>query len=250
MTTLQLLNKMLRGLRQFDLILADSETSITDDYLQMMLQFLNEAKEEIEESGWPWYALRKNVTVTVVAAQIEYTLSIASDADVDTNDRTRLLYDNVSYEGPTEGFYMSNSSEPQVFETSTSSEYRLREVSVEQMERWHLTDNDEVGKPVYFSLYNNGTYQQMKLHPTPDAAYTLKVRAYVPQDELLATDITTALSIPDRPTWTKALFKANEERGAELGKPGSSLWTTYLDAHGAATAAEMSLADQTVFLDR
>jgi hypothetical protein len=73
---------------------------------------------------------------------------------------------------------------------------------------------------------------------------------YIPQAELSESDLTTVLSIPNRPVWTKALFKANEERGSELGKEGSSLHVAYLDAHGAAVANEQTPADSTVFLDK
>ena len=67
-TTRVLMNKVLRGIRQFSLIIGSSTTSTTDDYLLMILQFVNEAKEEIEEAGWPWQALRKTVTVTIAAS--------------------------------------------------------------------------------------------------------------------------------------------------------------------------------------
>lgn len=249
-TTLNLLNKVLRGLRQFDLILGDSETSVSDDYLLMLLQFINEAKEEIEEAAWPWYALRATHTVTLAASTVEYTLTAAGDSDTDTSDRSRLLYENVNVGGASEGFYMGHSSLPQVFNTTTTSEYRLREVPIEKMERWHLTDDNETGQPEYFSIYASSGNLMMKVHPTPDQAYTLSLRIYDPQDELASTDITTTLSIPSRPVYLKALWKANQERGAELGAPDSTLATAYHDAHGAAVAGEMTQADQTVYLDR
>ncbi len=90
----------------------------------------------------------------------------------------------------------------------------------------------------------------MKVYPTPDATYTLKARIYIPQDELASTDLTTVLSIPSRPVYMKALWKANAERGSELGAPDSSLWMAYLDAHGFAVANEQSPDDETVTLDR
>lgn len=250
-TTRSLMNKVLRGLRQFDQIIADDITEITDNYLLMQLQHLNEAKEELEDSGWPWYALRATVTVTLAAGTADYTLTSAGDADTDTNDRSRLLYENnVSHESPTEGFYETNASLPQVFNVTDSNEYRLRETPLEKMERWHFTDNDEQGKPTDFALYAATGNLKLKVYPTPDQAYTLKLRLYIPQAELADDDITTTLTIPERPVWMKALLKANQERGDELGREGSTLWTAYLDAHGAAVASEMTLADQTVFLDR
>ena len=249
-TTLQTLNKVLRGLRQFGLLIGSSDTAITDDYLKMILQFVNEAKEEIEESGHPWEALKSTVTVTLAQGTTEYDLTIAGDADVDTNNRSRLLYENTNDFGRREGFYQSMSSNPQVFDVTDSDEYRLREYTQEKIERLHFTDDDRQDPPLYFSMYVDANSVIMKLWPTPEKTRTLKVRMYIPQIELTDTDITTVITIPDRPIWTKALWKANQERGDELGAQGSTLHMAYLDAHGAAVGNEQSPADQTVFLER
>ena len=250
-TTLSLMNKVLRGLRQFGLLIDTGETATTDDYLLMILQFLNEAKEEIEESGWSWHALRQTVTLTLASSTVEYDIEIAGQADVDTNDRTRLLYENTNNGETATGFYSGHSSQPLVFNTTSSDEYRLREITIERMERLHFTDADETGQPQEFSLWSDGDSIKMKVWPIPDATYTLKLRMYIPQAELSSTTLTaTTLSVPQRPVWMLALFKANQERGEELGKEGSALHRAYLDAHGAAVGKEQTQADQTVFLDR
>lgn len=251
MTTLELINKVLRGLRQYGLLLEDGTSSTTDDYLLMLLQFINEAKEEIEESGHSWQALRQTVTVTLSSGTSSYDIESAGEADVDTNDRTRLLYENAAYNGTAyEGFYCSAQSRPMVFDVTTSSEVRLTEWTVERMEREHLTDNDETGQPRYFAIWSDGDSIKMKVHPTPDGTYTIKMRMYIPQAELTSTDLTTTLSIPSRPVWTKALWKANVERGDELGAPGGILERNYLDAHGSAVGKEQTPAEQTVYLER
>lgn len=249
MTTRELLNKVLRGLRQFSLIIDSGTTSTTDDYILMLLQFLNEAKEECEEVGWPWMALRQTVTVTLASGTTEYTLTSAGNADVDTNDRSQLLYENVTIHGREEAFRNSDRSLPMVFDTTDSSEERLREMTQEQMERYHFTDNNETGQPVYFALWHDGDSLKMKIWPTPDATYTIKMRVYIPQAELSSTDLTTELSIPSRPVWLKALLKANAERGEELGRPGGELERAFLDALGVATGREMTKMDSTVYLE-
>lgn len=248
--TRDLLNKVLRGLRQFSLIIPTGTNSTSDEFLQMLLQFANEAKEEVEESGWSWQALRATVTLTVTQGTIEYDLTSAGPADIDTSDRSRLLYENATIMGRSEGFYNSSSSLPMVFDVTTSSENRLHQLTQEQIERLHFQDNDEQGPPHSFAFYSDGDSKRIKLYPTPSANGTIKLRMYLPQDELVATDLTTVLKIPFRPVWTRALFKANEERGSELGKPGSSLALAMMDAQGAATGAEMTPADQTVNLER
>jgi len=250
-TTRNLMNQVLRGLRQYGLILGSGDTSTTDDYLLMILQFVNEAKEEVEEAGWSWQALRQTVTLTVVAGQTEYDLTIAADADVDTNDRSRLLYENVTMMGASEGFFDSTSSRPQIFDVTDSTEHRLVEWTQETVERKHFMDNDETQTILHaFAIYSDSDSVKLKLFPTPAANRTVKIRMYIPQAELSSSDLTTVLSIPQRPIWTLALMKANQERGEELGAPGSSLHLAYLDAHGAAVAKEQSPADQTVGLDR
>lgn len=247
-TTTDLVNKVLRGLRQFGLILDTSATSTTDDYLLMILQFVNEAKEEVEESGWSWRALRKTVTATIAAGTVEYDLTIAGAADIDTNDRTRLLYESVS---GSESFTQTTSSMPQAYDVTDSSEYRLTEITQERMERLHFTDDNETRDTIqYFAWYSDGDSIKIKVWPTPSEARTLKMRFYIPQAELASDALDTVLSIPTRPVWTLALFKANQERGDELGKEGSALHRAYLDAHGAATMTEMTPADQTVHLER
>ena len=248
--TRTLMNKVLRGIRQFGLIMDSGTTSTTDDYLLMILQFLNEAKEEVEESGWAWQALRTTVTLTLAASTVEYDLTIAGASDVDTNDRSRLLYENVQTGG--ESFYQSASARPQVFDVTDSDEFRLTEKTQEQIERMHFTDSDESqSRMQYFATWSDGDSIRIKVWPTPSEARTIKLRMYIPQAELASDSLeATTLSIPQRPVWTLALFKANQECGDELGKEGSAAHRAYLDAHGAAVGKEMTPADQTVFLER
>lgn len=249
MTTRDLLNKVLRGLRQFSLIIDSGTTSVTDHYLLMLLQFINEAKEEVEEVGWPWMALRQTVTVTLSAATTEYALTAAGPADVDTNDRSQLLYEQVTVDGGTESFRNSDGSLPQVWDVTGSAESRLKEVTQEHMERIHMTDNGETGAPVYFALWHDTANLKLKVWPTPDDTYTLKMRIFIPQAELSSSNIATVLSIPGRPIYLKALMKANQERGEELSSPIAGLERAYLDALGVATGREMSKADSTVYLE-
>ena len=248
-TTLTVLNKVLRGLRQYGLLIDAGTEVLTDDYLLMILQFVNEAKEEIEEGGWAWEALRSTVVITLAQGTQSYTLTSAGDADTDTNDRSRLLYENTQLQSV--GFRNSDSALPLMFDVTTSTEFRLREITVERFHRLKLTDDDEQGQPQYFAVQQQADNIQLHIWPTPDKVYTLNGRFFIPQIELSDQTITTTtLTIPHRPVWTRALFKANQERGEELGKEGSALHRAMLDAHAAAVGNEQSPADQTVFLER
>lgn len=249
MTTRELLNKVLRGLRQYSLLIDSGTTEVTDDYILMLLQLINEAKEECEEVGWPWQSLRITVTFQMDAGDRVRDLTISDGADVDTNDRSQLLYENVTMHGATESFRNSDRSMPQVFDVTDSSEERLIEISKERMERLHLTDADQTGQPVYFCIYPVSGALRFNVWPTPDANYTISARVYVPQSELTADSLDTELSIPARPVYLKALWKANVERGEELGRPGGELERSYLDALGNATGREMSKVDSTIYLE-
>jgi len=237
-STQDILNKVLVGLRQTQI----TETSTTDAYELLLLQFVNEAKEEIEES-WDWYALRSTLTVTLAASTAEYTLTSAGDADDDTTERTKLLYERS---GGGETSSRTFGSHPQVFDVTDSTEHRLREITQEAMERIHLTDDDDTGEPTYFAIYSDGTSQKIKVYPIPTKVRTLKLRILNPQAELASTSLTsTTLTVPYRPVWTRALFKANEERGSELARPGGSNEKAAQDALSVAISREQRQEDYT-----
>ena len=229
--TRDLINKVLVGLRQTQI--DSGTTSTTDAYELLVLQFVNEAKEEVEES-WDWQALRDAVTITLSQGTATYTLTTSGAASVDTNDRTRLMYDDTPV-----------GRLPQVFVTSETSEYRLKEISRERMQGLHLTDDDEQDQPEFFTIYSNGTSLNMQIYPVPDGAHTLTGRFVIPQDELSSTNLSTNLTVPERPVWTKALWKANEERGSELARPEGPNERAYRVALGNAIGREMTDDDIT-----
>lgn len=246
-TALDLLNKVLIGLRQDQI--PSGTTTTSDAYQLLVLQFINEAKEEIEES-WDWYALRDTVTVTLAQGTADYVLTAAADSDIDTNQRSKLLYEKSRTEstggiagGETTSRGFGN--QPQVFDVTSSAERRLSEVSHEQMERFHFTDDDEQREPRYFSLYSDGTSLRMKVFPTPEAARTIKMRVFNPQAELAADALDTTLLVPARPVWTKALWKANEERGSEASRPSGPLQNAFIDALSIAVSREQRFDDIT-----
>ena len=242
-TTQTLLNKVLVGLRQTQV----TSTSTTDAYELLLLQYLNEAKEEVEES-WDWQALRATITVTLAAATSEYTLTAAGDADVDTTERSRLLYERSPSVGGGESSSRTFGDTPQVFDVTDSAETRLTQIGVEQMERMHLTDNDEAADPTYFSMYSDGTSLKMKVWPTPTGVRTIKARIYNPQAELGSTLLdSTTLSVPARPVWTLALWKANQERGEEIARPGGFNDLAAGDALAVAISREQTANDITGF---
>jgi hypothetical protein len=240
-TTQSLLNKVLIGLRQTQI----TTTSTTDAYELLLLQYVNEAKEEVEEA-WDWEALRATVTVTGVASTSTYTVTAAGDADVTTTERSKLLYEAAADNGGRESSSRTFGDLPQVFDVTDASESRLIEVTPEKMERLHFTDDDLEQDPKYFTLYSDGTSLIFKVFPTPADARTFKLRIYNPQAELASTSLdSTTLTVPTRPVWTKALYKANEERGEEIARPNGPNHMAAQDALSVAIAREQTVADYT-----
>lgn len=242
-TCLDLMNKVLIALRQ-DTLTAGT-TSTDTKYGLLVHQLVNEAKEEVEES-WDWHSLRQTVTVTVAASQVTYTLTSAGDADVDTNYRTKLLYDK----GPSYGYSETSSrgfgNQPQVFDVTDAGEYRLNEISWERMERMHLTDSDETSDRLsYFALRNDGTSLIMKVWPTPSEARTIKMRMFIPEAEIASTALTTTITVPQRPVYMLAVWKANAERGEEISMPGGFNYDAYMAALSSAIAREQTDDDIT-----
>ena len=231
LTALQLLNKVRRGLRRD----VETSTSTTNSYNLLLLQFLNSAKEELEDT-WDWHALRQTVTLTVSAGTSDYALTAAGPADVDVTPRSRLLYEKPQIGGYTDEFQLETSTRmygslPQVFDVTDSTEYRLTELSPEQIERLHFTDSDETAQSTHFALYRDQDSLRLKLWPTPSGTRTWKLRFLIPQTDIPSTGMSSyQLNIDDRSVWTKALHVAAQERGEDVGRPLSALEREAQDA--------------------
>jgi len=247
-TAQTLLNNVLRGLRR-DIVATDSTTN---SYHMLLLQFLNVAKERLEEQ-WDWHALRTTVTLTVSAGTVEYALTSAGPADVDVGDRARLLYERPArssdeLSNTTESSDRVAGSLPQVFDVTDASEHRLIEISPEQMERLHFTDSDETAVPTHFSLSRDADNMTIKLYPTPSGSRTIKLRFVIPQEGIpsTATDL-FILSIPSRPVWLSALITAIEERGQEASRETGAIEREYQDALYLALDREKIASDYTSY---
>jgi len=241
-TTLDLLNKVLTGLRKPTL--GSENTEIPSQYHALLLQLLNRSKRKVE-AAWDWHALRNTVTVSLTSGTAEYDLTAAGAADMDVGPRSRLLYENPVYGGH-ESSLRIRGSRPQVFDVTDANEFRLREVTWEQIERLHFTDSDEQQRPQVFALRRTASNVQLKVWPTPGSSRTLKMRFVIPQDDLPADDLTTTLTIPaEDAVWLDALHMANAERGEELGAPNSALAEDAKAAMWEHIVAERTQADDT-----
>lgn len=186
MTFLQIINRILRKLREKQV------TTLTSEYTNFIGQLVNDAKEDIE-AAWDWKCLRTNITVTTVAGTQDYTLT-------GTNERSRLLYDKAT------GW-------PMAFNL-TEDGAQLYEVGLETIRR-DIAEVSDNQKPYRFAIVRSNSGLTMRIYPKPDAVYSLQVTCVVPQAEL--TSASTTLTIPWQPVYRQALAEATAERGTGLG---------------------------------
>ena len=244
-TTFDLLNKVLIGLRKSKL--DTGTTEITDPYHLLLLQYINIAKNEVE-GAWDWHQLRDTITVTTELGDDEYSLLATEQSNTDVPGNSRLLYVRLDTWGFSESTTKYAHSLPQVFDTTDGPpSRRLIEAGREQMHTFHEADNNQTGDPIFFSVRPSDDDTKLRLFPEPADVRTIQMRFVIPQAELAADDLTTALSVPAYPVWLKALYYANQERGEELGRPGSTLEAQAHEALALAIAAERTDVDNTSY---
>ena len=228
-TSLDLINKVLLGLRKDLLSTATTTLEGGPDYPKLVLQWINTAKEEIEESH-NWTALQATATVTGTASDQSMPQVSSGQSDITVLVNARLIYD-----------HSRQAREPQVYDaTDSTAAFRMTEVSLGEMTRLQTLDDDStITAPQWFSLASDGTSIVFNVSPIPSGVRTYKLRFHQPQAELSETTLTTTITIPHRPVWLRALFYANQERGEEAGRPGSELDRQAHDALVYAIAAEL-----------
>lgn len=186
MTYLQLLNRVLRKMREKQV------TTLTSEYSNFIGQIINDAKDDIE-AAWDWKCLRTNITVATVAGTMDYTLT-------GTNERSRLMYDKAT------GW-------PMAFNL-TEDGGQLIEVGLETIRR-DIAEVQDNQKPYRFAILRTNSGLSVRIYPKPDAVYSLQFTCIVPQAELSATG--TTLTIPWQPVYRQSLADATAERGTGLG---------------------------------
>lgn len=186
-TYLQLINKVLVALRE------DEVLGVTEPYAKLIGQFVNEAKEDVEDAS-PWRCLRTEVSFASTANTTTTTLT-------STNDRSYLM------NTPT--------GDPLLFRTDSGDESRVSVIPIERLRELRLsTDAAERNEPCYVAFTSDGTNLVAHFYPTPDATYNYKGIFVVPQAEL--ENKTDTLTVPYRPVVLRAIWYAMDERGSEF----------------------------------
>ena len=190
MTYLQLVNNVLKRLRERTVSTVEENT-----YSTLISMFINDAKQEVEQS-WDWSALRTTLTATTTAGAFAYELTGAGD--------NMKILDVVN---DTSNAFMTY---------KTASDFN----------NYYLNSNPTQGSPRYYSfngIDNNGD-TIVEIFPPPDGTYLIRFNLINRQDDL-STD-TNVLLCPSKPVEMLAYAKAVEERGEDGGVASISAYAS------------------------
>lgn len=205
MATLRVvLNRALTAIREATV--DPAAMTVVDSLQLMLLEFINEIKEEIE-SAHNWRALRQSLTVTLLA-------NTSSVSIPGTNERSRVVRAQ-SYE--------SGQFVPLVFDvTAPSGPIALVEMPLNQLQ-WRLSAeaSNTTTQPSFFAMDTAAGLSKIWVYPMPNTPRNLQLYMTVPQASLAATDLDTSILIPEAPLVKGTIWYAREERGEELGPQGA-----------------------------
>lgn len=208
-TYLEIINSVLVKLRESTV---GSPTAST--YSTLIGAFVNDAKKEVE-SAWTWQALRFTYGFSSVIGQRAYALT-------DILPDSRLLRDS--------------SGRPMVFDRTANQSMQLYEMYVDDLEGQYRLQYpvQTLAQPSFFALYVTATGFNLTFLETPTEVRPYVMDFCVPQDEL--STASTLVSVPWRPIRDLAYLYALDERGEEIGEPGSKAWLRYEKSLGDAIA--------------
>ena len=200
MTYLQLVNSVLRRIREDEVV---SIENTTDSYVKLIGEFVNDARRIVEDA-WDWSALRKTITVTTSSGVFNYTIT-------ETNNSFKIL-DVIN----------------------DTSNFFMRPASSSWMNNAYLIQEPISGSPEYYSwngVDSNGN-AQVDVYPKPDQAYTLRFNIVDRGDPFTAD--ADKLVVPSAPVIQYAVALASRERGETGGTSAQELFaladTTLADA--------------------
>ena len=181
MTYLQLVNSVLRRLREDEVATVDQNS-----YSRLVGELVNEAKETVENS-WDWTGLRTTVVVPTVKSTYLYTI-------VDSQNKIKVL--NVV------------NDTGNVFMSRRGSSW---------MRNLFLNQEPPESSPQYYNLKTldaNGD-NVFEVYPIPDGVYDLNFS--IVKREGYFTEDTDKLKVPTQPVLLLATALAARERGETGG---------------------------------
>lgn len=185
MTYLQLVNSVLRRLREDEVTTVDES-----DYSKLIGDFINDAKRQVEDA-WDWTALRNTYTLTTASGTSTYALT-------DFGVRSNVLY----------------------VHNETSNNY-INQESLQRIRQLALGNNNAVGTPYYYAMENvdaNGD-ANIRFYQTPNSTQTISVYT-IKRTGDLSSD-TDSILVPSAPIVQYAYSFALRERGETGGQSAS-----------------------------
>lgn len=196
-TALTSVNNVLRRLRENAVT---SVTFATNTYAQLILQFLNEIKQECE-NAWDWTVLRQNVTITTAIGTRTYSATGAGNRFkfydprkiiINTTNRTLILPSNSGWLEEAKDTFTATNAAP----------------------NWYrFIGQDASGDPI------------IELYPVPDAVYNLIIPLVIPQADLILS--TDSYKLPSMMIETGTWARAISERGEDGGQNTSEQFQIY-----------------------
>lgn len=218
MTYLQLINKVLRRLREKQV------TVLTSEYALHVGDMINEAKDTVE-AAWDWHVQRTSVTFSTVAGTTDYTLT-------GTTEKSRLLHEKQA--GRVQVYNLTDGGAPLA---RTSHDAVIAE----------LATSPPRARPHQFCVVRGTAGLVLRLSPAPDAVYSIQAWVVNPQAELSVA--ATVLTVPSDPVWQLALAAASAERGSGMGARAESLEFRARARLGEAIIQDMEPGEMTCYAE-
>ena len=203
-TQLAIVNKVLLRLRE------DTVSNISSDYSKLIATFVNDAKEDMEDE-WFWTVNETEIDTTILDDGTR-TYDLTS-----TTDRSFLVRD-------------INDLVPMAYDITTDENGQLADVPLKIVRRYRNTYKGtppDVAAPLIFAIRpdSDGRGYSLELQQGSTTERIWRTYWYAPQAELAVdgTEASTEIVLPERPIYLRALFYASNERGEEMGEPGSIL---------------------------
>lgn len=211
MTALQLVNSVLRRLREVEVV------DFTESYSKLILDFINDTKREVEDS-WDWSFLRQTLTVNTNTVDRSYSITGAGQR---YRFLKRLGTDSIS------AYNTTNKSWLQL----VNNDYILNQVQI---------GDTTPSEPYAFAVTGQDANLDpiITFGPIPNGVYTLKFNMVVPQTELVNT--TDVLTVPWMPVVQGAWARAISERGEDGGQNTSEQYQMYMASLGDAIAQDVA----------
>ena len=222
-TQLTIVNDVLRRLREKQV-----SSVASSDYSALIGSFVNDAKEDLEDM-WFWTVNETSYDTTITS---DGTTSYDLSSTTDRSFLIRYIQDDI----------------PMAYDVTTNENTQLYDVPLKYTHQFQDTfvgTAQTLDRPIYFSIAPaaDGRGYGLELMQGASSTRTWRTYWYTPQAGLAldGTDDDTSILLPERPIFLRTLFYAMNERGEEMGEPGSILDRKAADSAAAAMELDMQV---------